>query len=119
MASRSPVLRRKDYEFKLPNGLNASLNVCRSLADDVWKPRVDHPEDIAGRVRRAHGDFSLGYKNTSFAVRDGMPVLVYQDGTNCPKTDYMQGSAVIRFTCDKDVSGAGAGTGCACMRLSE
>jgi cation-dependent mannose-6-phosphate receptor len=81
--------------------------VCKSLVADVWNPRVDRKSDIAGRVRGEHGDFALGYVNTTLAVRDGMPVLVYEGGSKCPKTDFMYGSAVIRFICDKDVYGAG------------
>jgi hypothetical protein len=109
---------RTDYELKLPNGRIAALNVCKSLVADVWNPRVDRKSDIAGRVRGEHGDFALGYVNTTLAVRDGMPVLVYEGGSKCPKTDFMFGSAVIRFICDKDVYGAGTGAcwlGCAAI----
>jgi cation-dependent mannose-6-phosphate receptor len=102
-------LRRKEYTISLPNDGNISINVCKSLTHEVWNARVLNPQDIGASVQRknSHGDFSLGYVNTTLQVKDGMPVLVYEKGTHCPDSENMRGSAIIRFICDKDVYGAG------------
>lgn len=50
----------KDYEFTSPGGQKYVLNVCKHISTEVWSPRVDKPEDVAGYTERAHGGFSLG-----------------------------------------------------------
>ncbi len=50
----------KDYEFTSPGGQKYILNVCKHISKEVWNPRVDKPEDVAGYTERAHGGFSLG-----------------------------------------------------------
>ncbi|OSD06124.1 hypothetical protein PYCCODRAFT_1442922 [Trametes coccinea BRFM310] len=97
---------KKDYEFKSPGGKDYVLNVCKSVSQEVWAPKVDKPEDVAAFTRRAHGDFSLGDVNTTVVVRDGNPVITLTDGTRCSDEGSPAGSTVIRFICDSS-----AGTG--------
>ncbi|KAI9057072.1 hypothetical protein FKP32DRAFT_1584706 [Trametes sanguinea] len=97
---------KKDYEFKSPGGKDYVLNVCKSVSQEVWAPKVDKPEDVAAFTRRAHGDFSLGDVNTTVLVRDGSPVITLTDGTRCSDEGSQVGSTVIRFICDSS-----AGTG--------
>ncbi|RPD65020.1 hypothetical protein L227DRAFT_494428 [Lentinus tigrinus ALCF2SS1-6] len=95
-----------DYEFKSYGGKDYILNVCRPVRQEVWAPKVDKPEDVAGFTHRSHGDFSLGDVNTTVVVHGGHPLIYMTDGTRCPNAGDMTASTVIRFVCD-----ASAGTG--------
>lgn len=53
-------LSSKDYEFKSPDGKDFVLNVCKPVNHDVWAPKVDNPENVAGFTRHDRGDFSIG-----------------------------------------------------------
>jgi hypothetical protein len=69
---------RTDYKLKLPNGSDAAVSVCGPLTGETWG--LDEAKDLGGRVRRDHGDFSLGKYNETLLVKDGMPMLVYENG---------------------------------------
>lgn len=69
---------RQDTNFELPNGQFAALSVCGPLTNETW--HLNEAKDLGGRVRRDHGDFSLGKYNETLEVKDGMPVLVYENG---------------------------------------
>ncbi|RPD82097.1 mannose 6-phosphate receptor domain-containing protein [Lentinus tigrinus ALCF2SS1-7] len=99
-------LASNDYEFKSYGGKDYILNVCRPVRQEVWAPKVDKPEDVAGFTHRSHGDFSLGDVNTTVVVHGGHPLIYMTDGTRCPNAGDMTASTVIRFVCD-----ASAGTG--------
>ncbi|KAM5531338.1 hypothetical protein V8D89_014983 [Ganoderma adspersum] len=96
----------KDYEFTSPGGQKYVLNVCKHISTEVWSPRVDKPEDVAGYAERAHGGFSLGDVNTTVLVREGNPVILMTDGSPCPNAGNQTASTAIRFICDSS-----AGTG--------
>ncbi|KAI0718869.1 hypothetical protein C8T65DRAFT_569940 [Cerioporus squamosus] len=96
----------KDYEFRSYGGKDYILNVCRPVRQEVWAPKVDKPEDVAGFTHRSHGDFSLGDVNTTVVVQGGHPLIYMTDGSRCPNAGDMTASTVIRFICD-----GSAGTG--------
>ncbi|KAI1793994.1 hypothetical protein LXA43DRAFT_884480 [Ganoderma leucocontextum] len=96
----------KDYEFTSSSGQKYILNVCKHISKEVWNPRVDKPEDVAGYTERAHGGFSMGDVNTTVLFREGNPVILMTDGSPCPNAGNLTASTAIRFICD---SSAGAG----------
>ncbi|THG99204.1 hypothetical protein EW145_g7305 [Phellinidium pouzarii] len=99
----SPLSASTDYVFTSFTGRNFTLNVCASVVSDPWNPRVDRPQDIGGFTRTAHGDISIGQANSTLHVRDGHPVLLLIDGSNCPQSDNLKASTAIRFICDTSV----------------
>jgi hypothetical protein len=101
-------LYRHDYILTTPTGRNVTLNVCRSLSIDFWELKDIKEENVAAVVRRDHADFSMGYLNTTLQIRDDSPMLIYEDGSKCPKTDSMRGSTIIRFVCDSSASSPGS-----------
>ncbi|KAI0081116.1 hypothetical protein K474DRAFT_1588342 [Panus rudis PR-1116 ss-1] len=104
----SPLKSSKDYEFSSPGGQKYKLNVCRPVAQEIWNPKVDKPEDIGGVTRRAHGDFSIGYAvNTTLQVVDGHPTIVMTAGNACTEDSKLKASTAVRFICDTSVFGAG------------
>lgn len=51
----------KDYIIEIEGGRKFFLNVCRGVVTDAWNTGVDESDgDIAGLVRRDHGDFAIG-----------------------------------------------------------
>ncbi|TBU62101.1 mannose-6-phosphate receptor binding domain-containing protein [Dichomitus squalens] len=97
----------KDYEFTSYSGQKYVLNVCKPISTEVWSPRVDKPEDVAGYTERGHGGFSMGDVNTTVLFREGNPVILMTDGSPCPSAGSLTASTAIRFVCD---SSAGTGT---------
>ncbi|TFK94941.1 mannose 6-phosphate receptor domain-containing protein [Polyporus arcularius HHB13444] len=95
-----------DHEFQSYGGKDYILNVCRPVRQEVWAPKVDKPEDVAGFTHRSHGDFSLGDVNTTVVVHGGHPLIYMTDGSRCQNAGDMTASTVIRFICD-----GSAGTG--------
>ncbi|KAI0715100.1 hypothetical protein C8Q76DRAFT_619010 [Earliella scabrosa] len=96
----SRLSSRNDYEFTSSSGQKYILNVCKAVSHEVWAPKVDKPEDVAGFTRRAHGDFSIGDVNTTVVVRGGQPLIFMTDGTRCPNAGDLTASTAIRFICD-------------------
>ncbi|EED79691.1 predicted protein [Postia placenta Mad-698-R] len=96
-------LSSKDYEFKSPDGKDFVLNVCKPVNHDVWAPKVDNPENVAGFTRHDRGDFSIGETNTTLTVQNGYPMLVMTNGSPCPGAESTRGSTAIRFICDTSV----------------
>ncbi|KAI0334494.1 hypothetical protein GY45DRAFT_1242855 [Cubamyces sp. BRFM 1775] len=103
----SRLSSKTDYEFKSPGGKDYVLNVCKAVSEEVWAPKVDRPEDVAGFARRERGDFSLGDVNTTVFVRNGNPVITMTDGTRCSDKGEQTGSTVIRFICDASAGRGG------------
>ncbi|KAH8094614.1 mannose-6-phosphate receptor binding domain-containing protein [Cristinia sonorae] len=103
----NPLKSSDDYKFKSPSGNEYKINVCRPVASETWALKVEKPEEVAGFVRRDHGDFSIGSMNTTVAVTDGHPVLTFTEGTACSSSNDLRASTVIRFVCDTSVSGMG------------
>lgn len=103
----SPLKSNKDYEFKSPDGKDFVLNVCKPVNHDVWAPKVDNPENVAGFTRHDRGDFSIGETNTTLTVQNGHPMLVMTNGSPCPGAESTRGSTAIRFICDTSVFEAG------------
>jgi hypothetical protein len=97
----------KDYHFRSPTGAEFSINVCRTLVNDTWHVAPPVPSEIAGTVRRAHGDFALGVVNSTIDVRAGAPVITYTGGSACPKDDKAQAATVVRFVCDRGFTSGG------------
>ncbi|KAI0800825.1 mannose-6-phosphate receptor binding domain-containing protein [Fomes fomentarius] len=91
---------RKDYEFTSSGGQKYILNVCKAVSHEVWAPKVDKPEDVAGFTRRTHGDFSIGDANTTVVVSEGQPLIFMTDGSHCPNAGDLTASTAIRFICD-------------------
>ncbi|THU87683.1 hypothetical protein K435DRAFT_588600, partial [Dendrothele bispora CBS 962.96] len=56
----NPLSANSDYEFTSPGGHRFVLNVCRPIHGETWNLQVDDPADVAGFIRRDHGDFSIG-----------------------------------------------------------
>ncbi|THU96288.1 mannose 6-phosphate receptor domain-containing protein [Dendrothele bispora CBS 962.96] len=111
----NPLSANTDYEFTSPGGHRFVLNVCRPIHGETWNLRVDDPADVAGFIRRDHGDFSIGKANTTLVKEKGDNVkLVMEDGSQCTsksgaKQEY-KASTVISFICDTKVFGAGTPT---------
>ena len=62
-ALRSLILAcfSKDYQLQTGGGHTAYLNVCGGVRTDPWNTGLDESQaDIAGLVRRDHGDFAIG-----------------------------------------------------------
>jgi hypothetical protein len=47
--------------MKTPGGDEFVINVCKAIAHETWALKVDNPSEVAGFVRRSHGDISIGY----------------------------------------------------------
>ncbi|THH09823.1 hypothetical protein EW146_g8566 [Bondarzewia mesenterica] len=73
----------------------------------MWNPNVEHAENVAGFVRKGHGDFSIGEVNTTLLVRDNHPLLILTDGSPCPSAEHLRASTAVRFICDTSVFGSG------------
>jgi len=58
---RSLSVCSKDYQFQTDGGHSVYLNVCGGVHTDPWNTGLDEKQvDIAGLVRRDHGDFAIG-----------------------------------------------------------
>lgn len=58
---RDSFIFRKDYEFDIEGGRKCYLNVCRGTTTEPWNTGVSEGDgDIAGLIRRDHGDFAIG-----------------------------------------------------------
>ncbi|KAI6105972.1 mannose-6-phosphate receptor binding domain-containing protein [Pisolithus croceorrhizus] len=98
----------KDYQFEIDSGREFYLNVCRGVSTDPWNTGVlDDEEDIAGLIRRDHGDFAIGIVNTTLEMVDGGLMLRQANGSPCKDMDNVRGSSSIRFICDTSVFAAG------------
>lgn len=62
------VLSSKDYEFKTLGGHDAVLNVCRAVQHETWGLKTEDPSEVAGFIRKDHGDFSIGYVSIHWEV---------------------------------------------------
>jgi cation-dependent mannose-6-phosphate receptor len=97
----------KDYQFETSNGYNFILNVCKSVAHESWNLKVPNPADVAGFIRRPHGDFSIGTANSTLILRGGRPSLQLIDGSPCAKDNTIRSYTTIEFVCDTSIFGAG------------
>ncbi|CAK5279071.1 unnamed protein product [Mycena citricolor] len=103
-----------DYKLSSPENLEIVLSACKSVSQETWGLKgIDDPANVAGFVRRGHGDFSLGRTNTtlSFHSRSKHPHLAFTGGSKCIDSagnaiDNLRGSSEIEFVCDP---GAGRG----------
>ncbi|KAK0461741.1 mannose-6-phosphate receptor binding domain-containing protein [Desarmillaria tabescens] len=99
----NPLKASKDYTFSSPGGKEFRINVCRSVASEIWG--LDDP-DVGGVVRRDHGDFSLGKTNTTLDLSpDNTVRIVLTSGSQCNSQN--TANTVIEFICDTSVFGAG------------
>ncbi|KIJ66586.1 hypothetical protein HYDPIDRAFT_109650 [Hydnomerulius pinastri MD-312] len=104
----NPLKASKDYEFPIGSGHTFYLNVCRGVTTDPWNTDVPEGDgDLAGLVRRDHGDFAIGIVNTSLEMREGGLMLRQSNGSPCTGMDDIRGSSSIRFICDTSVYAAG------------
>ncbi|KAG6328058.1 hypothetical protein ID866_11030, partial [Astraeus odoratus] len=104
----SPLKSSKDYEFDIDGGRKLYVNVCRGVTTDPWNTGVPESDgDIAGLVRRDHGDFVIGMVNTTLEMVGGGLVIRQSNGSPCKSMDSARGSSSIRFICDTSVYGAG------------
>ncbi|KIK94506.1 hypothetical protein PAXRUDRAFT_827915 [Paxillus rubicundulus Ve08.2h10] len=105
----SALKASKDYQFRTDGGHTFYLNVCRAVTTDPWNTGVDEKEgDIAGLVRRDHGDFAIGLVNTTLEAKEGGLMLRQSNGSPCTGLDSgLRGSSTIRFICDTSVYAAG------------
>ncbi|KAH7923801.1 mannose 6-phosphate receptor domain-containing protein [Leucogyrophana mollusca] len=102
------IRSKRDYQFTTDSGRTFTLNVCRGVASETWN--LDE-SDVAGFVRRDHGDFSIGQVNTTLTMTANAPTLLLSNGSPCPDSSSdspARAGAVIRFICDTSVYGAGA-----------
>lgn len=61
----------KDYQFQTDGGHDVFLNLCGGVHTDPWNTGLDEKQvDIAGLVRRDHGDFAIGYATLPSHVLD-------------------------------------------------
>ncbi|KAJ7321341.1 hypothetical protein DFH08DRAFT_1085929 [Mycena albidolilacea] len=117
-------LAGKDYQLKTPEGHKLVLSVCKSVSHETWALKVEDPGLVGGFVRRAHGDFSLGQKNTTLSFpasvspgRAVHPHLTLASGSKCrdsngDEIDNLRGSTEIEFICDPSVAvGAASAVG--------
>ncbi|KAF9237058.1 mannose-6-phosphate receptor binding domain-containing protein [Melanogaster broomeanus] len=107
----NPLKANKDYELEA-GGHMFYLNVCRGVATDPWNTHVDEKDgDIAGLVRRDHGDFAIGLVNATLEMKAGDLLLRQSNGSPCTGTGTddvpVRGSSVIRFLCDTSIYAAG------------
>lgn len=56
----NPLKSPTDYTFTMPQGHEFILNVCKTVSHETWNLKVEDPENVAGFIRKAHGDFSVG-----------------------------------------------------------
>ncbi|KAH7886382.1 mannose-6-phosphate receptor binding domain-containing protein, partial [Phlebopus sp. FC_14] len=104
----NPLKASKDYEFTTDNGHKFYLNVCRGVTTDSWNTGVPESDgDIAGLIRRDHGDFAIGIVNTTLEMKQGGLILRQSNGSPCTGMDNKRGSSTIRFICDTSVYAAG------------
>ncbi|KAG5220104.1 vacuolar sorting receptor [Salix suchowensis] len=59
----------KDYEFKTLGGHDAVLNVCRAVQHETWGLKTEDPAEVAGFIRRDHGDFSIGRLRATTTIK--------------------------------------------------
>ncbi|KAF8902188.1 mannose-6-phosphate receptor binding domain-containing protein [Gymnopilus junonius] len=108
----NPLKSNKDYELKTSTGQKICLNICQNVRSETFGLKDDIAAgDVAGFVRRPHGDFAFGKLNTTLTVIDARPRLVMSNGSRCKaKSDGQpgdaRGSSIVEFVCD-----ASAGTG--------
>ncbi|KAI6012736.1 mannose-6-phosphate receptor binding domain-containing protein [Pisolithus orientalis] len=104
----TPLKSSKDYQFEIDAGRKIYLNVCKGVATDPWNTGVSEDEgDIAGLIRRDHGDFAIGIVNTTLEMVEGGLMLRQSNGSPCKDMDNVRGSSSIRFICDTSVFAAG------------
>ncbi|KAI0685073.1 hypothetical protein BC835DRAFT_1291123 [Cytidiella melzeri] len=102
----NPLKSNTDYKFKSADGHEYSINVCQPVTGETWALNVHEPDRVGGYTRHEHGDFSLGYANTTLAIRDGSPTLTMMKGSPCPTHQHMHAATTVHFKCDTS-----AGTG--------
>ncbi|KAL4068838.1 mannose-6-phosphate receptor binding domain-containing protein [Scleroderma yunnanense] len=99
---------RKDYEVDIEGGHKFYLNVCRGVTTDPWNTGVsDGDGNIAGLIRRDHGDFAIGIVNTTLEMVEGSLMIRQSNGSPCKNMDNVRGSSSTRFICDTSVFAAG------------
>ncbi|KAG9309117.1 mannose-6-phosphate receptor binding domain-containing protein [Chiua virens] len=104
----SPLKASKDYEFQTDGGHTVYLNICGRVRTEPWNTGLDVSQvDVAGLVRRDHGDFAIGLVNTTLEVKGGGLLLRQSQGSSCPGMDDERGSSTILFICDTSVYSAG------------
>ncbi|KAH7914533.1 mannose-6-phosphate receptor binding domain-containing protein [Hygrophoropsis aurantiaca] len=123
----NPLKASKDYQFQTDSGHDFFLNVCKPVVSDNWNLREGTAGDVAGFVRKDHGDFSIGQVNTTLTMHSNALTLSLTNGSPCSASSFartanspsanprvtraadapMYGSSFIRFICDTRVYGAG------------
>ncbi|KIK63223.1 hypothetical protein GYMLUDRAFT_41547 [Collybiopsis luxurians FD-317 M1] len=102
----NPLKASKDYEISTEKGHKIVLNVCKAINTETWGLKVPNSANVGGVIRKDHGDFSIGEKNTTLVMSEGNPKLVLMNGSNCKGSDNKAGT-IIEFKCDTKVFGAG------------
>ncbi|KAF5375607.1 hypothetical protein D9757_008549 [Collybiopsis confluens] len=102
-----PLRASNDYEISTENGHKILLNVCKPISTEMWGLKVPNAENVGGVIRKDHGDFSIGEKNTTLAMSEGNPKLVLKNGSNC-KTSDAKAETEIQFQCDTTELGSGS-----------
>jgi len=104
----NPLRASKDYEIQTDGGHAVYLNLCGGIHTESWHTGIDESHvDIAGVVRRDHGDFAIGLVNTTLEVKDGGVLLRQSEGSKCDSVENERGSSTILFICDTSVYAAG------------
>ncbi|KAF7783900.1 hypothetical protein Agabi119p4_65 [Agaricus bisporus var. burnettii] len=104
---------RPDSELKTPGGHDLKFNVCQGVTTELYGLKEDiKAENVAGFVRKGHGDFAIGQVKTTLSVVESRPRLVFSDGSNCKASPDgaslgMKASTIVEFICDTSVFGAG------------
>lgn len=130
---------RNDFEVMTEVGArNITMNVCGPVLGETW--HLDDHDNVAGYFRGPHSDLSIGYAyvslssiqgvcsyvgcmnskvNTTVSVVHGHPILIYSEGSECPKTGESESesgstgsgikrSTLVRFICDRSVFSRGS-----------
>jgi len=89
---------------------NITMNVCGPVVGETWK--IEEPNQVAGYFRGPHSDISVGKVNTAVSVIHGHPVLIFSNGSECPRpsdsaSSGIRRSTLVRFICDQTVFGRG------------
>ncbi|KAF8435782.1 mannose-6-phosphate receptor binding domain-containing protein [Boletus edulis BED1] len=105
----NPLRTSKDHQFETDGGHTVYLNLCGGIKTKPWNTGLDDDShvDIAGLVRRDHGDFAIGLVNTTLEVKDGGLMLRQSQGSPCTGVEDERGSSTILFICDMSVYSAG------------
>ncbi|KAG6813701.1 hypothetical protein H0H92_008108 [Tricholoma furcatifolium] len=102
----NPLKSSRDYEFRTLGDHLFVLNVCRRPVKETFGLRDVDDANIAGFVRRDHGDFSIGAVNTTLSVYDNNLRLTLSGGSQCKLKSgntEIRASTIVDFVCDTAV----------------